>query len=510
MKKLAVSSLALALWINAPAEAQGPFFQGGAQPLQPAAALRPAMVPPGGLVPVRVHFGGALTRDGVVPVPVYMNHPVGPAAMLPPAPMLPPAHQPAPAQHPSAAGKNLRAVSTQPALSIPAAGDAVQEPPRFGYILMEDIPAPEVTDPRFVGPDVEHLRRPRLAPRGYRWYTSAEYLHYWVKQQESPELLLIDGTPITAADVDARTRHGGRFALGRWLDTPHHVWALEGLFMFTGTRRAKSTFTSTGVVILSRPFIDADLDVPDEVPVAIDPPALDPRSGRSEIEAASRMWGFEVNLRRELCRSSCGHLDFIVGYRQFHLDEAIAVRDRILFDPGPGPLAGATVNVFDEFGTHNRLFAGQVGVEGEYNWRRFYVDAWGKFALGMNQEVINISGGTSVRGGGLDGQNFVGGVLAQPSNIGRFEDNQVTVMPEAGVNVGFKITPNWRLGAGYTFLYLNNVVRPGDAIDPAVDSDQIPLLNPFGPGVGARPAPPTFRDTNYWAHGFTVQMEIRY
>jgi hypothetical protein len=482
------------------APAQSPFFHPAPQPIQPVAAAAPMGQPmgypipgqlPPGVTPVRVHFGGALTRDGVVPVPVYLNRPVGPAPMPSYAPI------PAATSNNSAGNRNVRQVSTQ------AGADAPKETPSAPAVASEDFYTPEIQDPRFAGPDVEDLRRPRLAPRGYRWYSAGEYIHYWVKQPSTPELLLIDGNPITADDVDERVRHGGRFTVGRWLDTHCHAWAIEGSFLFAARRNSESTLTSNGVVTLSRPFFNDDLGVPDELAVAIDPPDLDPRAGSSTIETSSRFYGFEVNLRRELWRSCRGHFDFLLGYRQFHLDEGIAIRDSVVYDAaGGGPLAGSTVFTFDEFGTHNRLFAGQVGLEGELNWRRFYVDAWGKFALGSNQQVINVKGGTTI-----DGVSTPGGVLALPSNMGQYEDSQFTVLPEVGVHFGVKITPNWRVAAGYTFLYLNNVVRPGDAIDSTVSPTQIPQL---GGTPGTRPAPPTFVDADYWAHGITVQMEIRY
>ncbi len=161
---------------------------------------------------------------------------------------------------------------------------------------------------------------------------------------------------------------------------------------------------------------------------------------------------------------------------------------------------------------------GQVGFEGEFNWRRFYVDGWGKFAMGDLQEVINISGATQIRATPgeppppdiLNGKTFVGGIFSQASNIGRFERDRFSVMPEVGVNVGCALTSNIRVGAGYNFLYLNNVVRPGDAIDTTLSRNQIPILQPFATTAGAHPAPPTFVESSYWAHGITVEMEIRY
>jgi hypothetical protein len=91
-----------------------------------------------------------------------------------------------------------------------------------------------------------------------------------------------------------------------------------------------------------------------------------------------------------------------------------------------------------------------------------------------------------------------GDVLTQPSNIGRYRDSSFTVIPEVGVNVGFRVTPNWRVAVGYAVLAIDNVVRPGDQIDPAFSPD------------GSRPAPPGFSEATYWAHGLNAQMEIRY
>lgn len=504
MKKFAVSSLAAALWLSGAAEAQSPFFQPAAGPIQPVAARTapPPQMPPGGVVPVRVHFGGALTRDGVVPVHLYTNQPVGMPAAAPAAGTI------TRVQH-EALGQPSRKGFPPPPTSTPEALNLPKEKSSSEVFVTEDAYAPEIHDPRFVAPDVEHMHRPRPAPCGYRWYTAAEYLHWWTRPIESPVLLLVGGTPVSANDVDAFDRQGGRLTIGRWINRPHGLWAVEATGMFTGYRRTSNTYVSNGVTRLEHPFIDAGSGGADSLLVAIDPPFADPRSGSSTVETASRMWGFEVNLRRELIRTCHGHLDLLLGYRQFHLDEAIAIRDRVVYDASPNPLAGATVVGVDEFGAHNRLFAGQIGLDGEYNWRKFYVGAFGKFAVGSNEEIINVSGWTHVRPGPGPG-DFAGSLYTQPSNIGQYADSQLTVLPEVGVNVGYKLTSNLRMGAGYNFLYVNNVVRPGDAIDTTVSAGQIPQLQPLGPALGGRPAPPSFTESAYWAHGLTVHMEIRY
>ena len=501
MKKLAVASLGLALWMGGAAHAQSPFFQPTAQPIEPVAATAPATPQPlpGSVIPVRVHFGGALTKDGVMPVPLYLNQPAGPVSYAP-------SQATALRVQGSDLGPNIRQVSGQAG----AKGATV--------VVSEDNYAPEVTDPRFVAPHADDMRRPERGPIGYRGYASAEYLQYLsVRQQKSPPLLLVDGVPVTANDIDVHDRLGGRFTLGRWLENTHTPWAIEGTFSFFGSRRTRHDFASNGVTVLEHPFIDADTGLPDSLPVAIDN-SLAPRAGVSQIETASRMFGYEVNLRRELCRTSHGHLDLLAGYRQFHLDEGISIRDRVVYNTAPVPLSDATVTSFDEFGTHNLLLAGQVGFEVEYGWRGFFIDGWGKFALGGNKEVINISGATQVRPtpgrtpppDTLNGKNFAGALFAQPSNIGRYEDWQFTVMPEVGVNVGYAFTSNVRLSAGYHFLFLNNVVRPGDAIDTTITRNQIPQLQPLAQAAGSRPAPPTLVESSYWAHGIAAQIEFRY
>lgn len=516
MKKIAVSSLAAALWLQGAAGAQSPFFQPAAQPIQPVAArvgsapapqLPAPQLPPGGVVPVRVHFGGALTRDGVVPVHVYTNQNMAPTAAPPTAGTI------SRVQH-----ETLNPPARKGSPPPPAAGDAAPKETITDVLVSDDAYAPDIHDPRFVAPDIHDMRRPQRAPCGYRWYVVAEYLHWWTRPIESPPLLLVNGAPVTANDIDGLDRQGARITIGRWIDRPHSLWGVEGVFMFTGRRQSSSTYQSNGVRRLEHPFIDAGTGVPDTLAAAIDPPDLAPRSGVSEIETSSRMYGFEVNFRRELCRTSHGHLDLLFGYRQFHLDEAIAIRDRIVYDTAPGPLSDATVIGVDEFGTHNQIFAGQIGLDGEVNWRKFYVGAWGKFALGSNLETINVSGWTRVQptpGRALpppatNGKTFAGSVYTQPSNIGEYADSQLTVLPEVGVHVGYKLTSNWRMGAGYNFLYINNVVRPGDAIDTTISRNQVPQLQPIATAPGGRPGPPTFIESAYWAHGLTVHMEIRY
>ena len=97
-------------------------------------------------------------------------------------------------------------------------------------------------------------------------------------------------------------------------------------------------------------------------------------------------------------------------------------------------------------------------------------------------------------------------MLALPSNSGHFSRNVFSVVPEVGMNLSYQVCPNLRLFMGYTFLYWNNVARPGALIDTVVNTTQQSGGTLTGP---ARPAF-AFHNTDYWAHGINFGLELRY
>ena len=68
-----------------------------------------------------------------------------------------------------------------------------------------------------------------------------------------------------------------------------------------------------------------------------------------------------------------------------------------------------------------------------------------------------------------------GGLLAQPSNIGRYSRDQFAVMPWVGCpDRRAQLTERVRAYVGYDFFALTNTVRAGDQIDLRVNPTQIP------------------------------------
>jgi hypothetical protein len=68
--------------------------------------------------------------------------------------------------------------------------------------------------------------------------------------------------------------------------------------------------------------------------------------------------------------------------------------------------------------------------------------------------------------------------------------------PEAQLKVGYQFLPCLRGQVGYDFLYLSNVVRPGNQIDNVYD------------GV-TRPTVP-WNTSSYWGQGLTLSVQLNY
>jgi hypothetical protein len=103
-----------------------------------------------------------------------------------------------------------------------------------------------------------------------------------------------------------------------------------------------------------------------------------------------------------------------------------------------------------------------------------------------------------------------GALLALPSNIGHFGRNKFTQVPELDFNMAFPVMEHLNLSTGFTAMYWNRIVRPGDQVDPVIDITQIPSF------PGAAKAVPTglvapgvpFRQSHLWLLGITFNAEV--
>jgi hypothetical protein len=121
---------------------------------------------------------------------------------------------------------------------------------------------------------------------------------------------------------------------------------------------------------------------------------------------------------------------------------------------------------------------------------------------------VDIGGGTTVAVPGTAPVTSPGGLLALATNSGHFSRDEFSVVPELGVKAGYQATPRLRLTLGYTYLFWGKVVRAGDQVDTALNSNLLPpTVTPVaGPLVPAFP----FRRSSLWAQGLDLGAEFRF
>lgn len=367
-------------------------------------------------------------------------------------------------------------------------------------------------------------------PRRNTFYASSEYLLWTVKSQSLPPLVTLNRTgnlPVLGAPgttiaygndtVDNNLRSGGRFTLGFGLPCVPNT-SLEISYFFLANRNTTATFDSNGSPAIGRPFTSTGLadtgfggNQSAEI-VAVSVPGLTV-AGRVVVTTENELWGTEANLRHNLCSGCCWNVDFLWGFRQLYLQDDLSIAEnlRSIAVTTPGVAAAAVPNsiqVYDHFHTRNEFFGGQVGLDGEYRWKRWFVDLNGKLAMGTMHQVVIINGQTVINTGTTSTVQS-GGLLAQPTNIGHYGRDTFALVPELGLKIGYNFTDHLRGYVGYDVLYMSSVARPADQIDTNVNPN---LLPPRASANVAGPALPHFeyRVTDFWAQGVTFGLEWRY
>jgi putative beta barrel porin BBP7 len=349
------------------------------------------------------------------------------------------------------------------------------------------------------------------------------------------------------------SRSGGRIRLGTWLGRKRR-WALEGDYLSLGSESA--SFSASGYnasngysgdgSFLSRPFFDfrpanpglPPYDGPQENAEAVYSNTIE---GSVTVSSASDFQSAAILLRRRLCcaegcTAECGDcvdcstgvgcgdgvgtrplcsifglidrgtrkIDFLVGLRYARLDESLGILEdlEVYAQPNPAdPPIGTTFEVSDLFSTSNDFAGGELGFLWQWQHQRWSFDLLSKLAIGNNRQKVAIRGYT-IQDNILPADD--GGLLALTSNIGTYQRDEFSLLPELGLTLGYQLTPRLRLTTGYTVLYWMNVVRPGDQIDREINSTLLP-----GAGAVAIPQRPHFvyRNSNLRAQGIHLGAE---
>ena len=364
----------------------------------------------------------------------------------------------------------------------------------------------------------------------YQAWATAEYLMWWQKGQPTPPLIVaspggtptaqtgLPGSSVVLYDHTPNYNEGGaRFGVGTWLPCFCNNLGIEVNYFFLARQNSTSTFDSTGDPQLSRPFITSTGVIASE-PFALQN-ATDSAHGSATIHDYTQLWGIDANLRYKLWRGQNCWLDFLIGYRYLNLSEGIGITEDRFNQTVFGLPDTIHTREAESWDTRNEFNGVQIGFDGEWRFAdRWFLGMNAKMAMGNMYQVVNINGSTTFSNDPFGNGTQPGALLASTTNIGTHSQNRFAVAPEVGFKIGYDVTDHLRLFAGYNFLYMSSVVRPGDQIDVNVN----PAFRPASgttPGFGnfqspalAGPRVPAvlMSTTGYWAQGLTFGLMYRF
>src|SRR5205807_761921 len=139
-----------------------------------------------------------------------------------------------------------------------------------------------------------------------------------------------------------------------------------------------------------------------------------------------------------------------------------------------------------------------------------YFNVLGSLAVGWTHEAATIAGSTTLVPSGGTPVTLNGGLLALTSNIGRTTHDEVTLVPELGVTLGWHVFKWMDVFAGYNFLYWSDVERPGDKVDRVVNPTLLPTSVQGNTGFTGPVRPAGLQQTDFWVHGVSGGLAFRF
>jgi hypothetical protein len=406
-------------------------------------------------------------------------------------------------------GPPVAATVVAPPVLPPAAALGPPPAPPDGFAV--GLPPGTVVSPVAIRPPDPVTEAPVEVPPGPRFWGSFEYLLWRSKGGLVPPLVVgVTGPAALTVPVNPRAafavsddrvngelQSGFRIGGGVWLDKPHGT-GVEASYMTFLESTDTDAFRGAPGSVLGRLFTDASRGLPALFQLSTPGGTTE---GLARVRTSFDADGFEVNMLRRGPAMIGEEMHWILGVRYFGLEESLSVE-------GVSTTGTLRASAFDRFATRNNFYGAQVG--GRWSWVRndFSVTLMMKMALGgMGQEAV-IHGASTVLLPTGERLDRAGGLLALSSNSGDFDRTKVVWLRDISVSIGYCLTENVTLRLGYDFLWLSNVVRPGEQIDLRVN----PSLLPFALGAPSGPARPRFRfdGETFWMHGISVGVAVQF
>lgn len=370
----------------------------------------------------------------------------------------------------------------------PAAPDCLDQPTHYPSLLRPpanpDPPLAEV--PR--GPvgeyDHGHLYLPDYVPPSApeacrplgRWWISPSFEFAWIPSRPAPANLRlrvptpggsIPGPVLPIAGQSADSFQAGFGLTGGWWFDERNTRGVDASLFTLGGGDTTSYGLAPEMLIL---FPDGAGSAPQ---VLVFPSGF-PITGIFPITFSSWYIAADVNYRHNLYCGPNARLDLLAGYRFATLEEELFLGE--VPDGSNGDYRHNRIAVTNPF------HGGQVGLAGEYRGERWSVNGAARVALGaVTPEVCACGLFRSAEG-------FHGRYSTLPA-LSENGGSRFAVLPSLNLQLGRQLGHHARVFAGYSFQYLNEVVRLGDALDPAAGG---------------------IKTTDFWVQSLGLGFELRY
>lgn len=260
---------------------------------------------------------------------------------------------------------------------------------------------------------------------GCAW-VSAEYLYWWLKDAPLPAGL---GGPL-----DYGSTSGVRWSAGIHND--------DGTVGFEG-----------GMFFLERRSVELNADAS----------AIVAPGATASLIQGNRFWGGEALVTKaafgQYCKKASYQFDLLSGFQYLDLGENL-----------DATVTASTLAADADLQARNQFFGGQLGIRGEFRTGRLFVFGSGRCGLGLSHQQVNLLASTTTGG------------TTTAAAVNAIHD-EFAIVPQVTLNIGYQVTRNLRVYAGYDYLYWSNVARPGDNVLLAVPGSSVDQTNFYTHGV---------------------------
>jgi hypothetical protein len=395
---------------------------------------------------------------------------------------------------------------------------------------LEETPEEETSTP---GPSAGQklLSSVLQMPRGWsmprtegRFWVFGDYLFAFTRGSRLPALVTTSdaGTPQINAGVlgapGTRTvfgdgwvndgvRSGIRLGTGYWFSADR-IFGVEADVMLLEGKAAHFTGTSNSLPILARPFVDANTGLFSSQLIAF--PGTSPVSSTGSVNARAGSSNFtetHFDLIEKGLEDDRFRMTGMLGYRFYRYDESVNVGQTV--NPtNANFIPGTRIVTNDNFITRNSFNGVDMGFRWQYFWDTLSLDVLTKLAVGRIERTININGNQMITAPGATPVSQTGGVLALASNSALTTSHDWKAMPEAGATLNWQINSNMNVRLGYSFIFLNGVVRAADQIDTTINTHLFPGGN-AALGGPLRPAAFHIR-SDMWIQSINLGLLMTY